>query len=529
MNKRKEPANREVSVYIEGIGTENFVEGAVKRDKKGDPLKDQNGQTVKLLDEENGNDDSVGYALGSGTTGIFDKVTKGIVELRKRIEKLYKPGPKGKEYVSKLVVDVVGFSRGAAAARHFMARRGKLQEGWPKQGKPEIEINFVGLYDTVSSYESLKGAGGDGALYLASLGLVPGPFGIPVPLNPHVFSTDTIFGDDVLQLGLDLGSIPKNVVHLTARDEYRENFSLTNINTSLKAKVGVEVSLPGAHSDIGGGYAEGTRHNVRREHNKEVRRIHDAAEKQQLIRDGWYLPHQFEPWRQYHTPAIPSVPVMVPLPFPFSPVVLRTPAVKSYPVNVWENGVRYLTHEYQFVALFIMLGFATRGGRHAAMRFESLTNENAQYQVPSDLVALRDHFDREVRQHDGGGDARQEGELSLPAIECPTPAQTHQLRNQYLHRSARLITELKVGMAGREDAGRKDRGRRIIPDDILTEKRQDTARRVAKEKAAQAHATVHDKLNRLRGQANRALELLKDGAKKGLEELGKHPPPPMSF
>ena len=282
--------------------------------------------------------------------------------------------------------------------------------------------------------------------------------------------------------------------------------------------------LPGAHSDIGGGYAEGTRHNVRRAPNKEVRRIHDAAEKQQLIRDGWYLPGQFEPWRRYHTPAIPSVPVMVPLPFPLPPVVLRTPAVPSYPVNVWENGVRYLTHEYQFVALFIMLGFATRGGKHAAMSFESLTGNRAGYQVPGDLVALRDHFDREARRHDGGGGAREPGDLRLPAIACPTPAQTHQLRNQYLHRSARLITELKVGMAGREDAGRKDRGRHIIPDDVLVEKPQDTARRVAREKAAQAQTTVRDRLNQLKKQTNRALELLKDGARKGVENLGKYPP-----
>jgi hypothetical protein len=504
-----------VSVYVEGIGTRDFVERATKKNKK--------GETVAMPDIENGNDDAVGYALGSGPTGITSKVTKGFELLREGIRKAYKPDKQSREYIEKIIIDVAGFSRGAAAARHFVARRNELKTGWIHQGAPILEINFVGLYDTVSSFGTLKGAGGEGALYLASLGLVPGPGGIPIPINPNAFSSDNIFGDDVLQLGLNLGGVPKKVVHLTAADEYRENFSLTNINTSLAAHCGLEVSLPGVHSDIGGGYAEGDSRNPHRELNKEVRRIHDAAEKQRLIQEGWYKPQQFAPVWECRTPALPSVPVLLPT---WPPVVVRTPAVKSYPICIWEDGVRYLTHEYQFVALYIMLGFAQRGGPHLAMSFASLSGRNTRYQVPDDLVGGRNYFDQQVRKLDGEGGGRKHGETSRPTIECPNTEQTKWLRNKYLHRSARLITEHKIGMAGREDAGRKGYKRHVIPDDVLVEKVQDQVRRVAKEKATQAQTTVRSRLDQLKNQTNRALNLLKEGTKRGLEELGKYPPLP---
>jgi len=505
LNNKRRVASREVSVYVEGIGTQNFVEGAVKKGK--------NGQPVKVSDADNGNDETIGYALGSGPTGVTSKVTRGFTLLRSEITKAYKPGKKGREYIKKLIIDVAGFSRGAAAARNFVARRKALLTGWLEQGPPIIEINFVGLYDTVSSFESVKGGVGEAGMYLASLGLVPGPLGIPIPTNPHAFTTDNIFGDDVLQLGLNLGKVPKRVIHLTAQDEYRENFSLTNINTSLKARIGLEVSLPGAHSDIGGGYTEGDPKNPTRELNKETRRIKSTAEKQQLIRDGWYRPNQFKPWKQFNIPLPTTSPYsMMPPP--------GVPPVINIPVRIWEDGVRYLTHEYQFVALYIMLGFATHADKpgQLPMDFASLTGDNAQYRVPADLVAIRDHFNSEAHRLDKEmGKPRQKGEKAIAAIQCKTTAETHRLRNKYLHRSARLFSEFKVGMSGRIDAGRESHFRLIIPDDVRVEKVQDTMIREGK-------ASVRSRLDQLREQKNRALKLLKEGAKRTLEEIGKHPP-----
>ena len=71
-------------------------------------------------------------------------------------------------------------------------------------------INFVGLFDTVSS-----------------------------------FGNRSIFG-----VGFD------NVARfqITALDEYRENFSVTHIRSARNGKFGIEIGINGAHSDVGGGY-----------------------------------------------------------------------------------------------------------------------------------------------------------------------------------------------------------------------------------------------------------------------------------
>ena len=510
LNQRRDPGNHEVSVYIEGIGTTDFVTGAVA-----------DGKPVK--DEDNGNDDLIGYAIGSGTTGITMKVDKGIIELREKIAKAYSLA--NNEVIAKLTIDVVGFSRGAAAARHFVHRRKELLTGpkglaWPQKTPPEIVINFVGLFDTVSSYERLKGASLEGGFYLGSLAWAPGPLGIP--LNPHEISTDEMFSDDVLQLHLDMGSIPKKVVHLTAADEYRENFSLTNINTSLHAKVGFELTLPGVHSDIGGGYAEADPRHPRRELNQETRRIRDAAERRWLVAQGWYTDgahgteNQFRPWREYTVlPAIPSLPVPVPLLFPLPPVILRTKPVPKQTVKIWENGVRYLTNEYQYVPLSIMLDFARKQG----MIF---TSQSSKYAVPARLANLCAYFTQEAKRLDGQGADRPPGSVTRqPQIACRSLAERNKLRNQYLHRSARLPSELKTGMAGRLDGGREGHHRHTIADDVLHEKAQDAVVRQTKEKATQLKDAATDRYEKFKHGTQHLYEQAKEEAKKDLHQAGE--------
>jgi hypothetical protein len=194
----EDTTNRIVKDYIEGEGTENDIKG-----------------------------DTMGYAFGSGTTGIPVKANKGYVRINAKIDGLYK---KDKEYVRELTINVFGFSRGAAAARNFLTNtESKFKTKYPKA---EIIYQFVGLFDTVSSYEP------EGVL---------GKVGSAVKHN---------FDNDVKELGLQLGDIAKKVIHLTAENEYRENFSLTTIASSIAAGVGFELQLPGAHSDVGGGYEE---------------------------------------------------------------------------------------------------------------------------------------------------------------------------------------------------------------------------------------------------------------------------------
>ncbi len=47
----------------------------------------------------------------------------------------------------------------------------------------------------------------------------------------------------------------KDVVHLTAADEHRKKFSLTDIRSA--GGKGREICLPGVHADIGGSYRDG--------------------------------------------------------------------------------------------------------------------------------------------------------------------------------------------------------------------------------------------------------------------------------
>lgn len=84
-----------------------------------------------------------------------------------------------------------------------------------------MKINFVGLFDTVSS-------------------------------------DDLAHYNDVKDLGLDIGK-PQGInyiAHLTAQNDYREHFPLTPIHGAIKDGIGFECSFPGAHSDVGGGYSE---------------------------------------------------------------------------------------------------------------------------------------------------------------------------------------------------------------------------------------------------------------------------------
>jgi hypothetical protein len=114
-------------------------------------------------------------------------------------------------------MNVYGFSRGSAAARYFVHLVKTERDTYaPKWKGKNVRVNFVGLFDTVSSY------GGN-------------------------------FSNDVsdLHLNFEDGAVQR-VVHLVAGDEYRENFASTTIASA--GDKGYELTMPGAHSDVGGGY-----------------------------------------------------------------------------------------------------------------------------------------------------------------------------------------------------------------------------------------------------------------------------------
>ena len=86
--------DKNFGVYIEGIGTE---------DKEKDSM--------------------LGYAFGTGSTGIRGKVRKGCEEIVKKVKNI--KNAKKADKIAVLTFDVFGFSRGAAAARNFVHEIGK--------------------------------------------------------------------------------------------------------------------------------------------------------------------------------------------------------------------------------------------------------------------------------------------------------------------------------------------------------------------------------------------------------------------
>ncbi|MEB2417239.1 phospholipase effector Tle1 domain-containing protein [Citrobacter sp. R-1.5.2] len=195
----------QAGIYIDGIGTE-----AGKPDSK------------------------LGQGFGISDTGVVAKTDKAVSMLADSIQDVLevvgKKQADGKLIVRALQFDIFGFSRGAAAARHF-ANRIQSEDpaiisairqgvtGSDFNGSPAGKTRFIGIFDTVAA------------------------IGTPVNgLNPH--SADT--GD--VKLTLRPG-VAEKVFHITAANECRFNFALNSVKPAWP-----ELALPGVHSDIGGGY-----------------------------------------------------------------------------------------------------------------------------------------------------------------------------------------------------------------------------------------------------------------------------------
>lgn len=133
-------------------------------------------------------------------------------------------------------LDVFGFSRGATTARHFIniIKQGFYafeDEKLQSRVKPEhFNISFAGLFDSVGSY----GIAGDNDDY-----------GYNFHIQPEWLSGQA--------------------VHLVALNEYRAYFDLQKLipkqdddwPEDIQEGSLLELGLPGAHADIGGGYKAG--------------------------------------------------------------------------------------------------------------------------------------------------------------------------------------------------------------------------------------------------------------------------------
>lgn len=220
--------------------------------------------TVKVYTEgagtrDNQSDKVAGMAMGTGVAGIKIKCNKGIGDALRAIRRSTLGGRQltpDEYFIEKLHIDVMGFSRGAATARYAIHQL-LFDDGNTIHEQLEIlgfivretKVCFAGLFDTVSAH-GLR------------------------------------FSDDVDALNLDAVRHADVVVQLVAADEYRKNFSLTNISSACKAGTGIEYYMPGAHSDVGGSYHESGDENFQLCSGRPDVVKRDAR---QLIDEGWYV------------------------------------------------------------------------------------------------------------------------------------------------------------------------------------------------------------------------------------------------
>ena len=273
--------------------------------------------------------------------------------MRSGCEKILEKIPQGKDEKWNLVLDVFGFSRGAAAARAFVNEVTKSRytaskvwnskeekyeyydldfkkvekEQLPKRGhlgllleENKIEVltikfRFVGLYDTVSS------------------------FGFD-------FDDDTTDKDDIKKINLKAISdiAVKNVVQIAADHEWRKNFNLTNINSA--GSKGIQYILPGCHCDIGGAYENA---NYEQNHFVEI-----GKEAKDIIMKYGSASKQFEPFKEKYKKELVDSGW-------YKPQQLKYMNVMG-DYSIMYKGTRYIDQKYSFISLHFMSEFASEKG-----------------------------------------------------------------------------------------------------------------------------------------------------------------------
>ncbi|MBU9517051.1 DUF2235 domain-containing protein [Burkholderia multivorans] len=177
--------------------------------------------------------------------GAFcDKTTFDLYfDDRLKILQVAHANAKTENTIKKIWINVIGFSRGAAAARAFV---NKLVNEWAPNGmlgKPEhgptlpYQVNFMGLFDTV-----------------ASVGL---PDSFRTALNLDFLDGHAQFASND---GLAIPDSVRSCVHAFSIHEQRMSFPLDSIRQGgsyTGGEVRREIAYPGVHSDVGGGYGPG--------------------------------------------------------------------------------------------------------------------------------------------------------------------------------------------------------------------------------------------------------------------------------
>lgn len=192
-----------------------------------------------------------GKGMAVFSSGVYQRAREGVNDALALLQKTFlnETHPPEKFFIQQVDVDLFGFSRGAATARHAihvitteetivvndesgygaqtvvtnqpLFDRLRTTYGYREMSKDKVKIIFAGLYDTVVSVNASQ-------------------------LMPAFIANNTRSQQAVAKA--------KFALHLAAADEHRADFPLHRIASAIKAGTGAEYFLPGVHSDIGGSY-----------------------------------------------------------------------------------------------------------------------------------------------------------------------------------------------------------------------------------------------------------------------------------
>lgn len=357
-------------VYIEGIGT-----------------------------TADGGDSLYAQATGRGETGVLARVEQSPEKIMRQMRVLIKNNPNA--LIERIEFDIFGFSRGAAAARHFanelLKGKGSILAKALPAGSPSlassfdwdpqssIGINFIGLFDTVAAIT-----------------------------NPWLLD---FTGANSRNPGLDL-KLPEGcankVVHLVARDEHRENFALNSLGE-------IDLILPGAHSDLGGGYLPRAREKlllsnpvtstISQSHEVTRSAAYVAAEKEAF---AWYTKGVIEddaPGNQLRV-ALWEAPVIQRLERGRS---TPDPQKRVYAAAMIERPVH---GELSLVYLRIMRELGVRHG----VPFEAIDENDSKLSLPEELIPIHTKLEAYA--------------LGSSSVEGLTIKERALLRSRYIHLSA---------------------------------------------------------------------------------------------
>lgn len=233
------------------------------------------------------------YEKGGGGGGA-KRINEAINEVKKLLQ-THKTGSGDGTYIDR-VIDVFGFSRGAAEARDFINTFNTKNKYDFKEKK--VRFNFVGIYDTVGSFgvagnninnkpkDPSKHSEDEFHLIEGDVGSFMMSDGIETKtVTAYDYASAEIMERDLKKQGWGLtntkmasGGTPPytmtfsrlsddfepynfnlhtksagTIIHMVAHDEVRKNFPLSSLNPIGGAHG--EWVYAGVHSDVGGGYA----------------------------------------------------------------------------------------------------------------------------------------------------------------------------------------------------------------------------------------------------------------------------------